>query len=186
MIKRKNKEVNYLNTSIRGMENEIKNNSSQTSAPIHLNSRVKQILYEACNNYILNRLHNINHHIAMLEESLQSETKSSAGDKHETGRASIQLEREKAGVQLMEAEKIQQQLQRISTENTPATVQLGSVIITNKYHYFIAIPAGKITADGMNFFAIGNDAPIAKMMLGKSVNDTITFNKQQFTITAIF
>ena len=34
------------------------------------------------------------------QKALQSETKSSAGDKHETGRAMLQLEMEKAGQQL--------------------------------------------------------------------------------------
>ena len=42
--------------------------------------------------------------IAALTEDSKNDAKGSAGDKHETGRAMIQLEREKLGIQLAETE----------------------------------------------------------------------------------
>ena len=58
---------------------------------------IKEQLYEFCRAYIDGRTIRINESIKSIQESLSSETKSSAGDKHETGRAMLQLEREKLG-----------------------------------------------------------------------------------------
>ena len=57
---------------------------------------IKQELYKLCLEYVENRFQTIQNTIKEIQESLGSETKSSAGDKHETGRAMLQLEREKA------------------------------------------------------------------------------------------
>ena len=65
---------------------------------------IKRQLYSQCVDFVEERLSNIQNQIRAIQESLTSETKSSAGDKHETGRAMLQLEREKAGQQLAEVE----------------------------------------------------------------------------------
>jgi len=63
---------------------------------------IKQQLFNKCLDAIDSRFQTIQNTISEIQESLTSETKSSAGDKHETGRAMLQLEREKAGNQLSE------------------------------------------------------------------------------------
>ena len=69
-------------------------------------TNIKLELYNKCLAFTQDRLNTINKTIQELQESLTSETKSSAGDKHETGRAMLQLEREKAGQQLAEIKKL--------------------------------------------------------------------------------
>lgn len=66
---------------------------------------LKKDAYNFCVLFVNERLARIQGQIKELETALTSETKSSAGDKHETGRAMIQLEREKLGQQLAELEK---------------------------------------------------------------------------------
>ena len=75
-------------------------------------NNLKQDLYMQCQVFVGTRLRAIQKTIAEIQESLTSETKSSAGDKHETGRAMLQLEREKAGHQLAEIQKLNQLLSR--------------------------------------------------------------------------
>ena len=70
------------------------------------NLRIKEVLYASCIDFIEDRLETIQRTINDIQGSLTSETKSSAGDKHETGRAMLQLEREKSGVQLNEIQKV--------------------------------------------------------------------------------
>ena len=67
--------------------------------------KIKENLYLQCVDFVENRFQTIQKTIDEIQESLTSETKSSAGDKHETGRAMLQLEREKAGNQLAEIQK---------------------------------------------------------------------------------
>ncbi|GAA4801623.1 hypothetical protein GCM10023330_04420 [Litoribaculum gwangyangense] len=81
-------------------------------------SNIKQQLHEACLEFIDNRFQAVKKTINEIQESLLSETKSSAGDKHETGRAMIQIEREKAGNQLAEIEKTKQILSKINTQHS--------------------------------------------------------------------
>jgi hypothetical protein len=76
---------------------------------------IKKELYNQCFSFIENRLLTVKKTMAEIQESLLSETKSSAGDKHETGRAMLQLEREKAGNQLVEIIKIKDNLSLVST-----------------------------------------------------------------------
>ena len=67
---------------------------------------LKEELYKACKEHIEKREETITKTIRSHQNSLQSETKSSAGDKHETGRAMLQLEMEKAGQQLSEVDQM--------------------------------------------------------------------------------
>ena len=71
-----------------------------------------------------------------LQKDLVSEIKNSAGDKHETSRAMIQLELEKLGKQIYEIELNDEKLNTIKVFKTSTSVSLGSVIFTNKANYY--------------------------------------------------
>ena len=146
---------------------------------------IKQQLYNQCFKSIENRLLTIQRTITEIQESLTSETKSSAGDKHETGRAMLQLEREKAGNQLSEIIKVKEALSKISTEKTSQTVGLGSVVYTSNANYYIAISAGELQVDNNLFFSISPITPIGKLLMGKIIKDEIVFRDQKFRITKI-
>jgi transcription elongation GreA/GreB family factor len=146
---------------------------------------IKEVLYKKCEEFLKNRFNVIQKTIDDIQNSLQSETKSSAGDKHETGRAMLQLEREKAGNQMAEIQKLKETLHRISIETKTQKVALGSVIFTSISNYFIAISAGEIEVENSNFYAISASTPIAKLLLSKQTGDTIKFRDIAFTITEI-
>ncbi len=143
----------------------------------------KQILYDFCQTFIEGRISRIKNNIRDVRESLTSETKSSAGDKHETGRAMLQLEREKLGQQLAEAERTKQVLSKVPLEKASKVAGLGSLVKTSKADYFLAISAGQFGDDGMNLFCISADTPIGQLLFGKSAGDTFLFNN---TVTEIF
>ena len=93
---------------------------------------VKKELYKACKVFLDDRLQAVLGRIANIQESLQSETKSSAGDKHETGRAMLQLEREKAGNQLADIQKQQELFSRVGVDTSSEVTRLGSIVTTDK------------------------------------------------------
>ncbi|MGA1225808.1 MAG: 3-oxoacyl-ACP synthase [Tamlana sp.] len=146
---------------------------------------IKQKLYIHCQTVINNRLQSIQKTIQEIHNALTSETKSSAGDKHETGRAMLQLEREKAGNQLAEIEKTRQILSKINIENTSKTITLGSVVFTTQENYFIAISAGELFVESQKFYAISANSPIGQLLLGKMVGDEIIFRGQKFEIIKV-
>ncbi len=128
---------------------------------------IKQKLYQSCQLFIADRLKTITDVMEANQSALLSETKSSAGDKHETGRAMLQLEMEKAGQQLASVKAMQEVLKRININNKSNVICLGSLVVTDKAAYFLAISAGKITIDGVDYFAISSNSPIGKQLLGK-------------------
>ncbi|WP_034060582.1 3-oxoacyl-ACP synthase [Lacinutrix jangbogonensis] len=145
----------------------------------------KEKLYNLCLEFIDNRLLTVKSTMDEIQESLLSETKSSAGDKHETGRAMLQLEREKAGNQLAEILKIKVNLAKIDVSNHSKKARLGSVVYTNKLNYFISISAGELTIDKDYFYAISPETPIAKLLLGKIVSEEVQFRDQYFKIIKV-
>ena len=148
--------------------------------------KTKEYLYLQCEDFVENRFQAIQNTINEIQESLTSETKSSAGDKHETGRAMLQLEREKAGNQLAEIQKIQAQLSKISIANTSEVIGLGSAVYTNKSNYFIAISAGELKIENDIFYAISSNTPIGQLLMGRTVGDEVIFREQKFTIEKVF
>ena len=146
---------------------------------------IKQQLYNACLEFVEGRLKTIQNTISEIQESLTSETKSSAGDKHETGRAMLQLEREKAGHQLAEIQSVRAQLAKIDVEKSSGAVGLGSVVYTSQFNYFIAVSAGELKAGNEKFYAISPDTPIGKLLIGKVVRGKIAFRDSSFKIDKI-
>lgn len=150
------------------------------------NLQIKQQLYKQCVGFVEERLSNIQNQIKEIQESLTSETKSSAGDKHETGRAMLQLEREKSGHQLAEIEKVKENLSKIDSTTSFKLIGLGSVVFTTQANYFIAISAGQMEVTGHKFFVISPHTPMGLLLMGKAVGNEITFREQHFLIETIF
>lgn len=148
-------------------------------------NELKQLLFDKCSDYVETRFSTIQSSIEEIQESLTSETKSSAGDKHETGRAMLQLEREKAGQQLAEIENVKNALAQINIEKTSETVILGSLVYTSQFNYFIAISAGLITVDYEIFYAISPQTLIGQLLLGKRTGDSFIFREQVIVIEYI-
>ncbi|KAB1066792.1 3-oxoacyl-ACP synthase [Tamlana haliotis] len=146
----------------------------------------KEALYDLCQAFIENRFQTIQNTIAEIQESLTSETKSSAGDKHETGRAMLQLEREKAGNQLAEIQKTKAILAKVNVTKTSKHIGLGSLVYTTQANYFIGISAGVMALHNESFYTISPDTPIGKLLMGKTIDGQITFRDQVFTIIDVF
>lgn len=146
---------------------------------------IKQQLYALCLGYIEERIKNSEQAIQFAQDSANEETKSSSGDKYETGRAMAQLEIEKINTQLNEAKKLK--LNLLQLENTVATerVQPGNLVTTNQGKFYISIPAGQFTIDNETYFAISPSSPIAQQLLFSNAGDRFTFNKKEFVIQRI-
>ncbi|MDO6743267.1 3-oxoacyl-ACP synthase [Tenacibaculum soleae] len=138
--------------------------------------KVKEELYAQCISYVNKRQQTVEEIILSNQKALQSETKSSAGDKHETGRAMLQLEMEKAGQQLTGITKMKEILSKIKIDNSSNIAHLGSVVKTTNATFFLSISAGKFVVNNQNYFAVSVSSPIGSILLGKRVGDSFTFN----------
>jgi transcription elongation GreA/GreB family factor len=116
------------------------------------------------------------------QEAANNETKSSAGDKHETGRAMAQLETEKLTTQLTEALKIEQTLQQINPNIVNQQISLGALVITNNGDFYLAAGLGKIEIDNTLYFVISTAAPVGQKLIGLTKNNSFTFNDKKYNI----
>ncbi len=151
-------------------------------------NNLKSEVIAACELIIATKLKSVQETLANLQESLFSETKSTAGDKHETGRAMVQLEMEKTGAKVLELEKELAVLDRIKKQESQPkkVVRFGSLFQASNGMYFIAISLGMVKVGHQQIFVISSGAPIAKEFIGKTTGETVHFRNAPITIETIF
>lgn len=141
----------------------------------------KKDVIEVCVDEVKKRMEEVELAIEEANSSLVEDTKSSAGDKYETGREMIQQDLNRFQQQLALAHNDLLILERIEHLKINNNVGLGALIQTEKDWYFIAVSIGKIVGIE-NLFVISPQSPIGKSFWGKQLGDSISFNKQQLTI----
>ena len=146
---------------------------------------IKKRLYQELQKQVEQRITNARKAMQAAQESRDNETKSSVGDKYETGRAMMQLEQERNEVQMIKAINLKNELDQIDMTKSSEVVELGSLVSTNKGQYFIAIGLGKISIDEQKYFVISKDAPIGKVLLGKKQGDTVQWQANSIKIESI-
>ncbi len=147
--------------------------------------QIKEELKQICLNRIQAKIDETYSRISSLQKDLGSETKSSAGDKHETGRAMIQLEMEKESQKLKSFASMRSALDRMDLENQSELVRLGSLVKTSISNYFISASLGVLKAGHESYFAISLQSPIGQLLLGKKEGDSIHFNGREIQINSI-
>ncbi len=145
----------------------------------------KEQLIASCRKILDERRQVILKAIEGLKEDLENETKSSAGDKYETGREMINIEWNKLSIQLKENDRLQQIFFRIENQNPTEEVRLGSLVRTSTANYFLSAPIGIVTAGSDAFFAIGINSPVARLMLGLKAGEEFSFNGKKAKILQI-
>jgi len=139
-------------------------------------------LQQQCKDLIDFRLERIQKTIADIEYSLKDESKSTSGDKHHTGRAMLQIERENAGNQLREIEKVVQQLDKVDINTTSKVIRLGSLVETNHANFFMSISVGKLEVNNIFYLGVAPNAPIGLCLLGKTEGEQFNFNGTVYKI----
>ena len=120
-----------------------------------------------------------------LQQDLSNESKSSMGDKYETGRAMIHLEMEKLQSQMQVLNNEFHILNSLETEKKHHIISFGSLVFTNQNHYFISIGFGEIIHNQEKVYTISKDSPIGKHLLGKKIDEVFSFNEKEIRIERI-
>ena len=146
----------------------------------------KQRVYEQCRQRIDEKISLLSHMLEELKESSSNETKSTAGDKHETALAMLQIEQENTGRQLKEAREQQLLFGKIDiTINTTYVIQ-GSLVKTNRGWLFLSVGLGKIKLDDVaTVIALSPQSPLGKKLVGLNVKDDVDVNNIRYVVEAI-
>ncbi|WP_185286087.1 GreA/GreB family elongation factor [Chryseobacterium indologenes] len=114
-----------------------------------------------------------------------NDTKSSMGDKYETGREMLQQEINNLQRQLNEVLNQQAILQKI-TADPSEKVQNGAIVKTDKGLFYISASMGEIRSENQKFMTVSAESPLVKAMFGKKMGETFTINTINQTIENIW
>ncbi len=109
-----------------------------------------------------------------------NDTKSSMGDKYETGREMLQQEINNLQVQLNEVLK-QQDFLKTSFDKLRMTkkfdkAEKGAIVKTERGLFFISVSLGEINFENQKIICISPESPLAKAMNGKQKGEVFSLN----------
>lgn len=123
--------------------------------------------------------------LADLKESGANETKSTAGDKHETALAMLQIEQANSRTQLQEVLNQQAALEKINPELSANTILNGSLIKTNRGYLFMSVALGRAVIDDVAVIALSPQSPLGQKLMGLKARATVEINNTVYLIEGI-
>jgi hypothetical protein len=146
---------------------------------------LKKELYNQCLNYVEKRMEAAQLAITEAQKASNDDTKSSAGDKYETGREMMQQETNRNLTQLNEANKLRVALNKVNTTAISETVDTGSLVITNHGNFYIAISAGTLSVNNEIWFAVSPASPIGSVLKGLKAGNEFNLNNKIYLINKV-
>ncbi len=146
----------------------------------------KGLVLEACKRMVQNKILSIQAELSQLQSSANSETKSSMGDKYETGRAMIMLEKEKLASSHSELQKQLKALDQIDPNVNKEKVEHGSIVMTDMGNFFLSTGLGKVEIDSGNIMAISAGTPIGQLLMKSKKGDQLEWRGKSITILAVY
>jgi transcription elongation GreA/GreB family factor len=146
---------------------------------------LKRKIYDHYTQVVNDKLRLLQQVLADLKESGSNETKSTAGDKHETALAMLQIEQANVGAQLQDVLEKKAALEKIDPALLSSKIVNGSLVKTDKGYLFISMALGKATIDGNSVIALSPQSPLGQKLLGLSTGDVAAINNNKYVIKAI-
>ncbi len=146
---------------------------------------LKQAVHAACSLQLRERILQA---VASMEEARLaglSDTKSSAGDKHETARAMAQQELEKQATALQNLQTMEDILVRIDPTRPCSGIFPGALVSTESGLFYVTVALGKIEVEGSTVMAISMQAPILATLSTLAIGGTGMFNGRPQRLLAI-
>lgn len=120
-----------------------------------------------------------------LKESGANETKSTAGDKHETALAMLQIEQANKRAQLQEVFNQQAALEKIDPNITAPMIVNGSLVKTSRGYLFISTALGKAVIENIPVIALSAQSPLGQKLMGLTTGELAGINQVEYLIESI-
>tara|TARA_B100000212_G_scaffold129931_1_gene97416 strand:- start:3064 stop:3510 length:447 start_codon:yes stop_codon:yes gene_type:complete len=132
------------------------------------------------------KISEVEEELNLLTKDKNEITKSSAGDKFETSRATIQSEFDKVSINLIKLKDQLRKIKLISITSKPQKIGYGTLVKTSNSMYMVSIGYGKLRLDSKDIYVISPLSPIGKKLINKQEGESISFNSKNEEILEIF
>ena len=146
---------------------------------------LKQKIYKHYLQIINDKINTLQHVLADLKESGANETKSTAGDKHETALAMLQIEQSNTRGQLKDLQDKKALLEKINPALSVDKSVNSSLIKTDRGYLFMSIALGKTIVEGITVIALSPQSPLGIQLMGLLVGDVAEINDSKYVIESI-
>ena len=146
---------------------------------------IKQSIKSEVLRQLVLKIEDISSAVASLTESRDANMKSSAGDKHETSRAKIQIEIDLLSKQLNHVQWQKNNLSNMDINQIHNVADVGSLIKTDKGYFLISIGWGRIQIRDKYYFVISVGSPIGRLLQNKKKGDSVQFRRTTYDILSI-
>jgi len=145
----------------------------------------KQDVIAAAISIVSQKIERIKAELDDLNDGNAQNSKSTAGDKHDTERAMVHIEIEKLSKSLSVEYAILNDLEQIKADNVNSVVSNGSLIETSRGIFLIGAACGKVSVESASIFCISPYSPLAKELIGKSSGERVIINANIFEIISV-
>jgi transcription elongation GreA/GreB family factor len=145
----------------------------------------KEAVFKQLKELLSQQIEALEQEVKSIKEARNSDTKSSAGDKFETGRAMMQMEMDKYESGLIKTQRFLLDLEQMETASVQKKIGLGALIITNFETYLLGIPFGKITINQKDVYVLSTLSPLGMALIGKQEGDIIELNGRRIEVMKV-
>lgn len=132
------------------------------------------------------RLKTLEEAIRNARDSANSDEKSSAGDKYETGRAMGQIDIEMNSRQLQKGMEELQLLHALDVSQAYNQARTGACVLSEAGQFFVGIGLGIHQISNKEVIYLSPLAPLARLLLNKQKGDQFQFKGKSVEITDVF
>ena len=149
---------------------------------MEISPELKMSLHTECYQQTKNKLDLLQEQVAQLKEAGQGESKSSMGDKYETGRAMAQLELDKIMLQLHQVNQQLKVLSELQPKKKCTRIEHGTLVKTSQGYFYLATGLGMVKYLDQSFFVISAGSPLGKALIDQQSGATVQLNGRSILI----
>ena len=147
---------------------------------------LKEKIIEEISNKLEYKISEVEEELNLLTKDKNEITKSSAGDKFETSRATIQSQFDKVSINLIKLKDQLRKIKLISISSKPQKIGYGTLVNTTNSIYMVSIGYGKLTLGSKDVYVISPLSPIGRKLIDRQEGESISFNSKTEEILGIF
>ena len=147
---------------------------------------LKEKIIEEISNKLEYKISEVEEELNLLTKDKNEITKSSAGDKFETSRATIQSQFDKVSINLIKLKDQLRKIKLISISSKPQKIGYGTLVKTTNSIYMVSIGYGKLTLGSKDVYVISPLSPIGRKLIDRQEGEFISFNSKTEEILGIF